>query len=285
MTENYGKLFICSTPIGNLGDASFRLVETLKNSDLIIAEDTRTTLKLLARYDIRKQELQSYHDNSALQKTESIIEKIKNGKNVAIVSESGTPLISDPGYKIIKRCIDEQITVTVIPGPSAAVSALVASGLPVDRFVFIGFLPRQNQKIKKELEKLKNLPFTLIFYESPNRLQKLLEIILEIFGNRKACIAREMTKIHEEYLRGCIVWLLDEIGRKENTGQTLKGEIVLVVEGNTEQRSRNYKPDEIRTLLCGLLKKGLDRKEVFREIMAEYDIDKKTLYNIYINIK
>jgi 16S rRNA (cytidine1402-2'-O)-methyltransferase len=285
MTENYGKLFICSTPIGNLGDASFRLVETLKNSDLIIAEDTRTTLKLLARYDIRKQELQSYHDNSALQKTESIIEKIKNGKNVAIVSESGTPLISDPGYKIIKRCIDEQITVTVIPGPSAAVSALVASGLPVDRFVFIGFLPRQNQKIKKELEKLKNLPFTLIFYESPNRLQKLLEIILEIFGNRKACIAREMTKIHEEYLRGCIVWLLDEIGRKENTGQTLKGEIVLVIEGNTEQRSRNYKPDDIRTLLCGLLKKGLDRKEVFREIMAEYDIDKKTLYNIYINIK
>ncbi len=285
MTENYGKLFICSTPIGNLGDTSFRLVETLKNSDLIIAEDTRTTLKLLARYDIRKQELQSYHDNSALQKTESIIEKIKNGKNVAIVSESGTPLISDPGYKIVKRCIDEQITVTVIPGPSAAVSALVASGLPVDRFVFIGFLPRQNQKIKKELEKLKNLPFTLIFYESPNRLQKLLEIILEILGNRKACIAREMTKIHEEYLRGRIVWLLDEIGRKENTGQTLKGEIVLVIEGNTEQRSRNYKPDEIRTLLCGLLKKGLDRKEVFREIMAEYDIDKKTLYNIYINIK
>jgi 16S rRNA (cytidine1402-2'-O)-methyltransferase len=285
MTENYGKLFICSTPIGNLGDASFRLVETLKNSDLIIAEDTRTTLKLLARYDIRKQELQSYHDNSALQKTESIIEKIKNGKNVAIVSESGTPLISDPGYKIIKRCIDEQITVTVIPGPSAAVSALVASGLPVDRFVFIGFLPRQNQKIKKELEKLKNLPFTLIFYESPNRLQKLLEIILEIFGNRKACIAREMTKIHEEYLRGRIVWLLDGIGRKENAGQALKGEIVLVVEGNTEQRSRNYKPDDIRTLLCGLLKKGLDRKEVFREIMAEYDIDKKTLYNIYINIK
>ncbi|HHT78825.1 MAG TPA: 16S rRNA (cytidine(1402)-2'-O)-methyltransferase [Actinobacteria bacterium] len=285
MTENYGKLFICSTPIGNLGDTSFRLVETLKNSDLIIAEDTRTTLKLLARYDIRKQELQSYHDNSALQKTESIIEKIKNGKNVAIVSESGTPLISDPGYKIVKKCIDEQITVAVIPGPSAAVSALVASGLPVDRFVFIGFLPRQNQKIKKELEKLKNLPFTLIFYESPNRLQKLLEIILEILGNRKACIAREMTKIHEEYLRGRIVWLLGEIGRKENTGQALKGEIVLVVEGNTEQRSRNYKPDDIRTLLCGLLKKGLDRKEVFREIMAEYDIDKKTLYNIYINIK
>lgn len=285
MAENYGKLFICSTPIGNLGDASFRLVETLKNSDLIIAEDTRTTLKLLARYDIRKQELQSYHDNSAVQKTGNIIEKIKNGKNVAIVSESGTPLVSDPGYKIVKRCIDEQITVTVIPGPSAAVSALVASGLPVDRFVFIGFMPRQNQKIKKELEKLKNLPFTLIFYESPNRLLKLLEIILEIFGNRNACIAREMTKIHEEYLRGRIIWLLDEIKKKENTGQPLKGEIVLVVEGNTEQRSRDYRPDEIKTLLCGLLKKGLDRKEAFREIMAEYDIDKKTLYNIYITIK
>ncbi len=285
MTENSGKLFICSTPIGNLGDASFRLIETLKNSDLIIAEDTRTTLKLLARYDIKRQELQSYHDNSALQKAEDIIEKLKNGKNVAIVSESGTPLVSDPGYKIVKRCIDEKIPVTVIPGPSAAVSALVASGLPVDRFIFIGFLPRQNQKIKNELEKLKNLPFTLIFYESPNRLLKLMDITLKIFGNRNACIAREMTKIYEEYLRGRIIWLLDEIKKKENAGKPLKGEIVFVVEGNTEVKSKDYNTDEIRTLLCGLLKKGLDRKEAFREIMAEYNIDRKTLYNIYITIK
>ena len=285
MNADSGKLFICATPIGNLGDASFRLIETLNNADLIIAEDTRTTLKLISRYNIKKCELQSYHDNSGLQKTESIIERLKNGDDVVMVSESGTPLVSDPGYKIVRRCIDEKIQITAIPGPSASLNALVVSGLPVDRFIFIGFLPRQVQKIKNELEKLKELPFTLIFYESPNRLLKLLEIILEILGDRNACVAREMTKIHEEYLRGRIIWLLNELRMRENSGQIIKEEIVIIVEGNSKVKSKDYVPSEIKTLLSGLLKKGLDRKEAFREIMSEYDIDKKTLYNIYITIK
>lgn len=285
MIGNFGKLFICTTPIGNLADVSFRLIETLKNADLIIAEDTRTSQKLLNRYDIKKHEMQSYHDNSSVQKTENIIERLKKGENIALVSESGTPLISDPGYKIVKRCIDENIAVTVIPGPSAAISALVASGLSVDKFIFIGFLPRQKQKIKNELEKLRNLPFTLIFYESPKRLLKLLDIILEIFGDRNACIAREITKIHEEFLRGNMLRLLDYLRKKEDSGQSLKGEIVLVVEGDTEIKIKDFKLDEIKNLLSGLIKKGLGRKEAFREIMNEYDIDRKSLYKIYITIK
>lgn len=285
MAEVSGKLLICSTPIGNLEDVSFRLIEALKKVSLIIAEDTRTTLKLLVRYGIKKQKLQSYHDNSGQKKTDNLVKQLKSGEDIALVSESGTPLISDPGYKIVKRCIDEKIPVTVIPGPNAAISALVASGLPVDRFIFIGFLPRQIQKIKNELRNLKELPFTLIFYESPNRVLKLLETILEIFGDRKACIAREMTKIHEEFLRENVKALINELKGKEREQNQLKGEIVLVIEGQTKKRQEEYSEDEIKNLMIGLLKKGLDRKEIFNEISRVYNIDKKTLYNIYINIK
>jgi 16S rRNA (cytidine1402-2'-O)-methyltransferase len=285
INSNKGKLFICATPIGNLDDVSFRLLETLRNADIIISEDTRTTRKLLTRFEIKKHELQSYHDNSSLHKSEYIIENLKRGKKVAMVSESGTPLISDPGYKIVKRCIDEKIPITVIPGPNAAISALTASGLAVDKFLFIGFLPKQQQKMKSELKSLKELPFTIIFYESPNRLLKLLKEILEVMGDRNACIAREITKIYEEFIRGKISWLIEYLKQKEGSNQALKGEIVLLVEGKMQSKIKQYEEGQIKDFLSELVEKGFERKEAFKKIMEKYDIDKKTLYDIYTRIE
>jgi 16S rRNA (cytidine1402-2'-O)-methyltransferase len=278
--ENIGALFVCGTPIGNLGDVSFRLLDTLKQADMILAEDTRTIRKLLSRYDIVKSQIISYHQHSTAKKLDLIIEELKNGKTAALVSESGMPSIQDPGYEIIGQCIREGIAITVIPGPSAATSALVLSGLPSDSFLFIGFLPKSGEKRNAKIAEISGLPYTLIFYESPKRIEKLLGELIKKLGDRRSALIREMTKIYEEAIRGRLSKVLEDVGARAS----IKGEIVLVVEGNQGELISEYTEDEIKSKLMNLMSQGITKKNAQKIIRSRYDIDRQKLYNISTKI-
>jgi len=274
-----GKLFICATPIGNLKDASLRLIETLDNTDFIIAEDTRTVRKILSRYNVSKpvDNIISYQDYSGRSKIDFICNKLLNGSSVALVSESGIPSIQDPGYRLILACIEKNIPVSVIPGPNAALSALVISGLPTDSFLFVGFLPKSPSKRRRKISEIKYLPYTLIFYESPLRIKELLKELLEQMGNRKACIAREMTKIYEESIRGTISEIFELLKSRK-----IKGEIVLVVEGYKKEYLKALDDLEIRKELLELLSQNISKKEAIKIIKSRYNIDRQKIYNILL---
>ena len=278
--KNKGVLFVCGTPIGNLGDVSFRLLDTLKQADMVLAEDTRTIRKLLSRYEIVKKKLVSYHQHSTVKKLDSLIEELKEGKTAALVSESGMPSISDPGYEIIGQCIKEDIAITVIPGPNAATSALVLSGLPTDSFLFIGFLPRSGEKRNSKIAEIAGLPYTLIFYESPKRIEKLLGDLIQKLGDRRSALIREMTKIYEEAIRGNLSGVLENISKRTS----IKGEIVLVVEGNQGELIAKYTEDEIKNKLMNLISQGISKKNAQKIIRSRYDIDRQKLYNISTKI-
>lgn len=277
---NKGTLFICGTPIGNLGDVSFRLLDTLRQVDMILAEDTRTIRKLLSRYDIVKSQIISYHQHSTAKRLDFIIEELKNGKTAALVSESGMPSIQDPGYRIIGQCIEAGIATTVIPGPNAATSALVLSGLPADKFLFIGFLPKSGEKRNAKITEVSGLPYTLIFYESPNRIEKLLGELIQKLGDRHSALLREMTKIYEEAIRGNLSEVLEDIRSRT----AIKGEIVLVVEGSRGELIAEYTEDEIKNKLMDLISQGISKKNAQKIIRSRYDIDRQKLYNISTKI-
>ncbi len=228
-----GTLYIVSTPIGNLEDITFRAVRILKEVGVIAAEDTRHTQKLLAHLDIHTP-LTSYHDFNKEGKAKVLVAKLHEGMSVALVSDAGTPTISDPGYYLINRAIEAGIIVSPIPGPSAAISALAISGLPTDRFAFEGFLPKKGRA--NRLETLRSETRTLIFYESPFRILSLLCELRSIFGERKMVIAREMTKVFEEVIRGNFSTVLAGL-----EGKSIKGEVTLVVEGNREATRKSVK--------------------------------------------
>lgn len=222
-----GVLYLVSTPIGNLEDITLRALRVLKEVDLVAAEDTRHTGILLKHYNLFKR-LISYHDFNKKRKAPLLIKHLKTGKSVAVVSDAGTPGISDPGYYLVQLAIQEGIRVVPVPGASAFLSALVASGLPTDRFVFEGFLPAKPGKRRKKLEKLREEERTLILYESPHRFAKTLDDISEIFGQRMLVVARELTKKFEEILRGTP----EEI-RKSLGGRKIRGELVILIEGKS----------------------------------------------------
>ncbi len=226
------KLFVVATPIGNLEDMTYRAVRILSEVDLIAAEDTRKTKTLLTRYNINTP-MTSYHKFNIKAKTDHLIEQIKNGKNIALVSDAGTPGISDPGYEIISASVDQNIRVEVIPGACAAISGLISSGLPTDKFIFIGFLPKKPGKKKKALENLKNETGTIVIYESPYRVKKTLADIFAIMGNRKVAICREMTKKFEEIIRGNVEEVMEKIKERN-----LKGEVVVVLAGFYQEAQR-----------------------------------------------
>lgn len=220
-----GRLVVCGTPIGNLGDASHRLLRVLGEVDLVAAEDTRRTRKLLTHYGIRTR-LVSYHGADERAGAERLLERLRRGDRVALVSDSGMPGVSDPGYEIVRRCIEEEIPIEVVPGPSAVVTALCLSGLPTARFVFEGFLPRREGERQRRLETLSDDDRTLVFFEAPGRVAETLAALGDVLGDRRVAVARELTKVHEEVLRGTVSEVLAGI-----EGRELKGEIVLVVEG------------------------------------------------------
>ena len=223
-----GTLYIVATPIGNLSDLSERVKDVLRNADLLLVEDTRVSAKLLNHLDIKKQ-LVSCHEHNEKEKVELLADAAKNGLKVALLSDAGTPLISDPGEHLVAKAVDLGFTIVPIAGPSAFLIALVGSGLPCDRFAFEGFLPDKPKDVRNRLIGLVKDPRTLVFYISPHKLERSLAELRSLFGGRKACLARELTKLHEEFIRGTIDEIADKCGKAD-----WRGEFVLVMQGNVD---------------------------------------------------
>ena len=227
--EGRGTLYIVATPIGNLGDVTPRAVEVLKGVDLIASEDTRVTQKLLRTFGIQTPQI-SFFEHNEEWKTPEILERLERGQAIALVSDAGTPLISDPGYRLVKEAAERRIQVVPIPGPSAVIAALSVSGLPTDRFTFVGFLPRKASRRRKELQRLAELSHTLVLYESPHRILKTLQDLEKIMGKRCVVICRELTKKYEEILRGTPSELLRKLADRR-----MRGEVTLIVAGRAEE--------------------------------------------------
>lgn len=272
-----GKLYMVATPIGNLDDITIRAIKVLNDVDIIAAEDTRHTLKLLNHLNIKKN-LISYYKETEKIKSPILIEKILEGKNIALVSDAGTPGISDPGEEIVKNAIENNIEIIPIPGASAFVNALICSGLSTREFTFVGFLPTNNKEKKDKLEELKNENRTLIFYEAPHKIKNTLENILEIFGNRKIVLARELTKIHEEFIRNNISNILDNIDE-------IKGEFVILVEGTEKiNEEKNFLNSlSLEEHYKYYLNKNLDKKEIIKKIAKDRGKNKNEIYKYFIN--
>jgi 16S rRNA (cytidine1402-2'-O)-methyltransferase len=222
-----GTLYLVGTPIGNLGDLTDRARATLGEADVVAAEDTRRTGALLRRLGIRAPELVSFFEGNERERAGELLRRLRDGRDVAVVTDAGMPSVSDPGFRLVRACVAEGIDVRVVPGPSAAVAALVVSGLPTDRVAFEGFLPRRAGERRERLRALADDPRTLVLFESPRRVAGMLRELVEVLGDRRVALARELTKVHEEVLRGSASEVLEEIRRRGE----LKGEVVLVVEG------------------------------------------------------
>ncbi len=271
-----GTLFIVATPVGNLEDITLRAVKVLKQVDLIAAEDTRHSKKLLLHYDIGTK-LISCHEHNEANKIPGIITDLKNGLDIALISDAGTPTISDPGYKLVTAVANEQISVIPIPGCSAAIAGLSVSGLATDSFLFIGFLPRKRAKLGQALENVKELNATLIFYESPRRVKVLISTMLNIFEDRKACLAREITKLHEEYIRGNLSDILKKLDQKE----TIKGECSLFVQGCLNKKTIDKK--ELKAIIVDKLSlTDIGTASLAKQISQKYNISKKYVYDMIL---
>ncbi len=277
-----GKLYLCPTPIGNLGDMTMRTLETLKSVDLIAAEDTRNTLKLLNHFEISVP-MTSYYEHNKAQKGGVLIEKLKAGENIALVSDAGMPAISDPGEDLVRLCIDEGIEVVPLPGASALTCALIASGMPTGRFAFEGFLTTNKKNRREHLEAVRCDTRTLIFYEAPHKLQSTLRDMLEVFGDREITLARELTKKYEEFFR---TTLSKAIERYEETPP--KGEFVLILRGadaaavEDEQRASLPSPEELTRKYISM---GMKGKEIAKKVAAELKIPSRDAYAVYLSEK
>jgi 16S rRNA (cytidine1402-2'-O)-methyltransferase len=265
-----GRLFVVATPIGNMADITLRAVRVLGDVDLVAAEDTRTTRKLLSHHGI-KTPLISYHDHNEALRTPELLHRIENGQSIAIVSEAGTPSISDPGYRLIREAISAGISVEPVPGPSALLAAVVVSGLPSDAFVFEGFLPRRAGERRRRLDELAAERRTLVFFEAPHRLDKTLADMLEVLGDRQVALCRELTKIHEEVRRGLLSELVSELQRRP-----VKGELVLVVEGAMEVAGDM---DAAVTETVELVASGQSVREATRAVAEQRGVARRALYD------
>lgn len=271
-----GRLLVCATPIGNLGDVTLRVIEALKAADVIQAEDTRVTRKLLARYGITTP-LEPYHAKNLERRTPEVVARVEAGQAVALVSDAGTPGVSDPGAHLVDACIDAGVAVEVLPGASAILAALVASGLPTHAFYFGGFLPRKAGDRVRALEKLAVLDATLVFYESPRRTAATLASLAEALPGRTAVMARELTKLHEEVARGEVGELAARIA-----GRELKGEVVLLVgppDKGDEARRVKSDPEELRRLVDALVASGSTRKDAVRAVSARTGVPRNDVYD------
>lgn len=281
--NNKGTLFVVGTPIGNLSDITYRAVDTLKNVDVVLAEDTRNTLKLLTHFDIKKT-LISYEKHSENKKLEQVLELLDEGKNVALVSDAGMPVVSDPGQNLVKVLRDNNYNIEIIPGVTALITGIVGSSLDATRFTFEGFLSVSKKQRIKHLKSIENETRTMIFYEAPHKILYTLQDLYDIIGNRKIAICRELTKIHEEYRITTIKEAIDDI--KINS---IKGEIVLVVEGKNEEE---LEQERIKVLdgisNVELVKKyidsGMNKKDAIKKVAKEKNLNKNEVYKDCIDL-
>ena len=275
--SNYGTLYLVPTPIGNLQDMTFRSVQILKEVDLICAEDTRNTGLLLKHFEIETKQY-SFHEHNAYEKIPDLLERLKSGLSLAQVSDAGMPSISDPGHDLVKAAIAEDIPVVALPGASAGITALIASGLAPQPHIFYGFLPRKKgQQIDFFKEKL-SYPETQIFYESPYRVADTLENMHEIYGNRQVTLVRELTKLYEEYQRGTILEILDYIA-----SNPLEGECLLIVAGASENDREGYLTSDVALIEAveGLIASGMKPNQAIKTIAKERKINRQELYNLF----
>ena len=269
-----GILYLVATPIGNLSDITYRAIETLKNVDVIAAEDTRQTLKLLNHYQISKPLISYYRHNEDI-KSEKLIEELLSGKNIALVSDAGTPGISDPGEELVKEAIKNEIKIVPIPGACAFVNALIISGINTKTFTFYGFLPMNKKNRKEKLEEISKENKTVILYEAPHKIKKTLEDLQSVLGDVNCVIARELTKIHEECSRGTLSEMIEKFDQP-------KGEFVIILDLNDnikEKEEINLTVDELYEVY---LKQGLDKKEIIKKIAKDKNVAKNEIYQYFI---
>jgi len=269
-----GTLYVVSTPIGNLEDVTHRAIRILGEVDLIACEDTRHTRKLLQRYGITTKTI-SYHEHNEQDRSEELVQKLIQGTNLAVVSDAGTPGISDPGFRLVRLAIAKGLSIVSVPGPSALVTALVASGLPTDEFFFGGFLPARSGARQTRLNSLRSVPGTLIFYEAPHRLAATLKDAYEILGEREAVVARELTKLHEEIQRG----RLSELASRFPTAESARGEIVLIIDRNVIQGETKTAPSVgIEALVETFENNGLDHRAALKKAARELGLSRAEAY-------
>ena len=276
---SYGTLYLCATPIGNLQDITLRVLETLKTVDLVACEDTRKTLQLLNHFEISKP-VTSYYEHNKMSKGDVIIQQLKDGKNIALVSDAGMPGISDPGYDLVQQCLAEDIPFTVLPGAVAAVTGLVLSGLPTDRFSFEGFIPRQKKERLQYFQNLVQEERTMIFYESPHRLEDTLQTLIEVFPDRPMAAARELTKKFEEIVRGTPSEVLAHF-----EAEGIRGEFVLLLHGADpappEERGIDWAVERVAQLEAD----GISQKDAIKQAAKEAGLSKRDVYNFIVQNK
>lgn len=269
-------VYLVATPIGNLDEMTPRAIEILKEVDVIAAEDTRTTQKLLSRFEIKNKVI-SHHVHNERESAKGLIALLEQGKNIAIVSDAGYPLVSDPGQVLVSMVVEEGYNVVPISGANAMLNALVASGLPAQPFVFFGFLGHTEKERVKNLKHLRYYPETLIFYEAPHRIVKMLQSVLDVMGDRKVCVAREITKRNEEFLRGTVSELLEVVGE-------LKGEMVVILEGSDDEPESDIVLPLITDQINLYIEEGLSAKEAIKKVAKERNISRNEIYKEFHNL-
>jgi 16S rRNA (cytidine1402-2'-O)-methyltransferase len=269
--DNTPSLFLIPTPIGNMEDMTYRAVKTLSEVELVLSEDTRVTGLLMKHFDIKKR-LVANHEHNEERNKELVKKYLEEGKNIGLVSDRGTPVISDPGFEIAKYVIELGYNVVPLPGATALIPALITSGLDPMPFTFYGFLNSKESKRKKEIEDLKEIRHTMIFYEAPHRIEQTLQNMLEIFGNRKMCLAREISKRYEEVYRGTIEEVINQIS-------DIKGEIVFLVEGNKEEK--NYNDISVIEQVNMLIEDGMSQMDAIKKVAKLRKVPKSEIYNQY----
>ena len=272
-----GTLYLVATPIGNLADITHRALQVLKDVDLIACEDTRHTRKLLQHYGIGTKTI-SYHEHNEQQRAAELIDRLKQGSDIAVVSDAGTPSISDPGFRLVHAAIESDVTVVPVPGPSALISALIAAGLPTDEFFFAGFLPAKSNARRARLNELRSVPGTLIFYEAPHRLATTLADAHEILGEREAVVARELTKLHEEMRRGRLSELATHYANDENP----RGEIVVVIDRNVIGETTTAS-STVAALVTQFEQDGMDHRAALKKAARELGLSRAEAYRKLIS--
>ncbi|HEV8169535.1 MAG TPA: 16S rRNA (cytidine(1402)-2'-O)-methyltransferase [Pyrinomonadaceae bacterium] len=265
-----GTLYLVATPIGNLSDITHRALQVLRDVDLIACEDTRHTHKLLGHYGITTKTI-SYHEHNEQQRAEQLIDQLKQGSSIAVVSDAGTPAVSDPGFRLVRAAIENEVTVVPVPGPSALISALVAAGLPTDEFFFAGFLPARTNARRARLSELQSVPGTLIFYEAPHRLAATLKDAYELLGERDAVVARELTKMHEEIRRGRLSELSEHYEREDP-----RGEIVVLIDRTVISAAKPQ--SSIAALVDQFERDGMDQRAALKKAARELGISRAEAY-------